>query len=317
MDMEKAFDKIEWDFILAIMEKLGFHPNWISWIRLCISSSSFSIILNGSPFGNFSPEKGLRQGGPLSPFLFILGSKVLSRLLFREESLGNLRGLKISRNSTAIHHFLFADDLLIFGKATQKEANNIHFCLEKYCLWSSQSINSGKSSISFSKNTNPSTKALILNILPYSTFLANSSYLGLPILFDSSKKDDFQFIVDRVSFKMDGWRAKTLFQAGRLMLINSVAAAIPLYAMSSFLLLPTSICSQLDRSFKNFWLGFPSSKTKNQKPFLKVLEFSLHSQSSWGFRPKENERCEPNSPCKARLETPHECRLSLGFTTLW
>jgi hypothetical protein len=262
MDMEKAFDKMEWDFILAIMEKLGFHPTWISWIRLCISSSSFSIILNGSPFGNFSPERGLRQGDPLSPFLFILGSEVLSRLLFREESLGNLRGLKISRNSTAIHHLLFADDLLIFGKATQKEANSIHFCLEKYCLWSGQSITSSKSSISFSKNTNPSTKSLILNILPYSTFPANSSYLGLPILFGSSKKEDFQFIVDRVSSKMDGWHAKTLSQAGRLMLIKSVAAAIPSYAMSSFLL-PSSICSQLDRSFKNFWWGFPSSKTRN------------------------------------------------------
>jgi hypothetical protein len=136
MDMEKAFDKMEWDFILAIMEKLGFLPTWINWIKLCISSSSFSIILNGSPFGRFSPERGLRQGDPLSPFLFILGYEVLSRLLFREESLGNLRGLKISRNSIAIHHLLFADDLLIFGKATQKEANSIHTYFEKYCLWS-------------------------------------------------------------------------------------------------------------------------------------------------------------------------------------
>jgi hypothetical protein len=66
MDMEKAFDKMEWDFILSIMEKLGFHSTWVNWIRLCISSSSFSIILNGSPFGRFSPERGLRQGDSLS-----------------------------------------------------------------------------------------------------------------------------------------------------------------------------------------------------------------------------------------------------------
>jgi hypothetical protein len=216
------------------MEKLGFHPTWINWIRLCVSSSSFSIILNGSPFGSFSPKKRLRQGDPLSPFLFILGSEVLSRLLFKEEAIGNLRGLTISRNSSAIHHLLFADDLLIFGKATPKEANSIHACLEKYCLWPSQSINSGKSSISLLKNTKPSTIALILNILPYSPNPTNFTYLGLPILFGNSKKDAFQNFIDRVNSKMDGWRAKTLSQVGRLMLIKSVAAVISSYAMSFF-----------------------------------------------------------------------------------
>jgi amino acid transporter len=111
MDMEKAFDKMEWDFSLAIMRKLGFHSSWLNWIKLCISSSSFSILINGNPFGLFFPKRGLRQGDPLSPFLFILGSKVLSHLLFREEAVGNLKGLKISRHTSTIHHLLFPDDL--------------------------------------------------------------------------------------------------------------------------------------------------------------------------------------------------------------
>ncbi|XP_059450878.1 uncharacterized protein LOC132181647 [Corylus avellana] len=262
MDMEKAFDKMEWDFILSVMKKLGFHSSWINWIRLCISSSSFSILINGSPFGQFSPKRGLRQGDPLSPFLFILGTEVLSRLLFREETLGNIKGLKISRNTPAIHHLLFADDLLIFGKATLKEANTICSCLKKYCLWSGQSINNGKSSIRFSKNTNLTTAAMILDILPYSKNPSKSIYLGLPILLGNSKKAAFLNILDRVKSKMDGWRAKSLSQAGRLMLINSVATAIPSYAMSTFLL-PKSLCSQLDKAFKKFWWGFPSSKTRN------------------------------------------------------
>ena len=134
LDMVKALDKMEWEFLLSVMKQLGFHSSWITWIILCISSSSFSILINGSPFGLFSPKRGLRQGDPLLPFLFILGLEVLSRLLFRKEALGNIKGLKISRNNPAIHHPFFADDLLIFGKATPKEAFIIQSCLVKYYL---------------------------------------------------------------------------------------------------------------------------------------------------------------------------------------
>ena len=231
LDMEKAFEKMEWDFILLVMIKLGFHSSWINWIRICISSSFFSILINGSPFGLFSPTRGLRQRDSLSPFSFILGSEVLSRLLFKEEVVGNIKGLKISRTSPAIHHLLFADDLLIFGKATPKKATCIHSYLKKYCLWSSQSIKNGKPSIKFSRNINPATANLILNILPFSSFPYRSIYLGLPILFGNSKRSAFLNIIDKVKSKVEGWRAKTLSQAGRLVLIKSVAAIIPSYAL--------------------------------------------------------------------------------------
>jgi hypothetical protein len=94
IDMEKAFDRMEWSFILAILSKLGFHPTWINWICICITSPSFSILINS--FGLFNPKRGLRQGDPLSPFLFILGSEVLSHLLFRQKSQDLLKGIKIA-----------------------------------------------------------------------------------------------------------------------------------------------------------------------------------------------------------------------------
>jgi hypothetical protein len=262
MDMEKAFDRMEWCFLLAIMEKLGFSHTWLSWIKLCISTPSLSILLNGSPFGCISPSRGLRQGDPLSHFLFILGVEVFSRLMFKEEREGSIQGLKIARSCPAIHHLPFADDLLIFGKATATVAAAINSCLIKYYKWSSQLINPSKSSIKFSRNTWPSRIAAISVTFPYPSNHGISMYLGLPILMGNAKKRAFQGLIDKVKSRIEGWRAKTLSQAGRLTLIKSVAVALPSYAMSTFLL-PSSFCFELDRIFKNFWWGFPAHKNKN------------------------------------------------------
>jgi hypothetical protein len=234
MDMEKAFDRMEWPFILAILKQLGFSSIWIDWVRTCIISASFSILLKGSPFAHFTPERGLRQGDPLSPFLFILGSEVLSRLLLREESIGSLKGLRIARNCALINYLLFANDLLLFRKATLIEAASLKSCLDKYCSWSGKSINASKSSIRFSRNTNPVTTVVIRNWFPFDENLPKSLYLGLPIFLENSKRRGFQGIIKKVNSRINGWRAKTLSQTGILVLIKSVAATIPSYAMGTF-----------------------------------------------------------------------------------
>jgi hypothetical protein len=262
LDMEKAFDRMEWKFLLAILEKLGFSPIWISWIRTCISTPTFSILLNGCPYGFIPPSRGLRQGDPLSPFLFILGSKVFSRLMFKEERNGSIQGLQIARNCLAIHHLLFADDLLIFGKATTFVAASIKSCLDKYCRGFDQMVNSSKSSIKFSKNILSSKSETISSIILYPSNLCTSLYLGLPILMGNSKKRAFQGIIDKVLGRIEGWKAKSLSQADKLVLIKSVTAALPSYAISSFLL-PKSFCFELDRIFKNFLRGFSASKSRN------------------------------------------------------
>ena len=151
--------------------------------------------------------------------------------------------MKIARNSPAINHLLYANDLFIFGKASLLEASSIKSCLDKYCSWPCQTVNASKSSIRFSKNTNPttSTSTSILNILPFNPNPTCSIYLGLPILMGSSKGVAFQSIIDSIQHKMEGWRAKTLSQVGRLVLIKAVVAAVPSYAMSTFLLLKASV----------------------------------------------------------------------------
>ena len=262
IDIEKAFDRMEWNFILAILSKLGFHSTWINWIRIYITSPSFSILINSSPFSHFTPERGLRQGGPLSLFLFIFGSEVISRLLLRQKSKGLLRGIKIAQNCSPISHLLFDNDLILFARATFAEATSLKLVLDQYCSWSRQSINISKSSIHFSKNMASSIIQKIGVIFPYKSTLHSSKYLGLPLFFGKSKTAAFKDILDKVSGKIEGWRAKTLSQAARTVLIRSVASTIPSYAMSSFLL-PLFVSTSLDRIFKNFWWGFPTDGSQN------------------------------------------------------
>jgi hypothetical protein len=204
------------------------------------------------PLGFFTPSRGLRQGDPLSPFLFILRTEVLSRLFHQQESIGLLKGIRIAKDCPAITHLLFADDLIIFAKATSSEAATIKSCLDLYCSWSGQQVNVGKSSLLFSKNTSSSTINSIKGIFLYKLTSSSSYYLGLPFIIGKSKKEAFQPILDKVLNKIEGWRAKTLSQAGKTVLIEACAATIPSYAMSTFVLLD-SVCNILDRQFKNFW----------------------------------------------------------------
>jgi hypothetical protein len=120
------------------------------------------VLLNGSPFGLFSPSRDLRQGDPLSPFLFIIGVEVMSSMFHQ-----SLCGFKIARSCSSLNHILFADDLVIFTTATSSQAIIIKDFLNKYSSWSGQTVNANKSNILFSKNTAPSNISAIKNILPY------------------------------------------------------------------------------------------------------------------------------------------------------
>ena len=99
----------------------------------CVSSISFEVMVNGGKFESFMPSRGLRQGDPLSPYLFIIGQEVLSRLLDQELRSRNIYGIKASPNGPAITHVMYADDIVLFSKASPKDAHNIVNVLDKYC----------------------------------------------------------------------------------------------------------------------------------------------------------------------------------------
>ena len=120
LDIEKDYDHISWDFLFQIMEKMGFGRKWISWIKWCISIATFSVLFNGSPTGFFRSSRGLRQGDPLSPYLFVIGLEALSGLLKRVVEGNFILGCKFEGRDGGeliISHLLYADDTVLFRDA--------------------------------------------------------------------------------------------------------------------------------------------------------------------------------------------------------
>ena len=121
LDMSKAYDKVEWDYLKKMMLKLGFHEKWVALIMECVTSVSYSILVNGDPKGYVKPNRGLRQGDPLSPYLFLICAEGLSALLRKAEREKVIQGISISRGGPRVFYLFFVDDSLIFCRATETE----------------------------------------------------------------------------------------------------------------------------------------------------------------------------------------------------
>ena len=121
LDISKAYDRVEQDFLKGIMKKLGLLERWIDRVMSCVTSTSFSVCINVKAFGNIRPFGGLRQGDPLSPYLFLLCAEGFSSMLAKAQDGGRLHRVSICRRAPCISHLLFADDLLLFYRANQEE----------------------------------------------------------------------------------------------------------------------------------------------------------------------------------------------------
>lgn len=132
LDMAKAYDRMEWDFLRRMIVALGFDSKWIDLVMYCVTTVRYKVLVNGKLTETIIPSRGIRQGDPLSPYLFIICVEGLSLLLQREENRGRISGLKVARRAPAVSHLFFADDSLLFFKATITKATVIKEVLKKY-----------------------------------------------------------------------------------------------------------------------------------------------------------------------------------------
>jgi ribonuclease HI len=228
-------------------------------IMECVSSVSYSILINGVPVGNFKPSRGIRQGDPLSPYLFLLCAQVLSIHLLRAQELGLLRGVPTSPKGMRINHLFFADDSLLFCKATIHEWRVLNEVLELYEQASGQRLNKDKTSVFFSRNTTQDVKDLIISIVGVPVSQRYDTYLGLPALVGRSRIGEFENLKERVRRRITDWKTKLLSQAGKEILLKAVVQAIPTYSMSIFLL-PKELCKEINKLMQKFWWGNKGEK---------------------------------------------------------
>ena len=146
LDIEKAFDKINWTFIDFMLLKKGFPQNWGQWISACITSVQYSILINGRPRGKIKPTRGIRQGDPISPFIFVLTMDYLS-ILNQLEKDNLIKGVSFNKKHN-LTHLLFADDILLFMEDDDEIIDNMRFALRLFELASGLNINLNKSTIS-------------------------------------------------------------------------------------------------------------------------------------------------------------------------
>uniref|UniRef100_A0A2N9IMR2 Reverse transcriptase domain-containing protein n=1 Tax=Fagus sylvatica TaxID=28930 RepID=A0A2N9IMR2_FAGSY len=261
LDMSKAYDRVEWGYLEKLMEKMGFYPRWISLTMMCISYVSYSILINGEPHGLIKPSRGLRQGDPLSPYLFLLCAEGLHHMIKLAEHQRILQGVSLCRYGPKITHLFFADDSLLFCRATPQDVEKIQDLLGAYERASGQQVNSDKTTIFFSKGTPQASQAAIQTSLQVPIIKQYEKYLGLPSLVGRNRSASFSQIKERVWTKLKGWKERLLSAAGKEVLIKAVAQAIPTYAMSCFKL-PQSLCQELECMVRKFWWGNNSDSKK-------------------------------------------------------
>ncbi|GKA87761.1 putative RNA-directed DNA polymerase, eukaryota, reverse transcriptase zinc-binding domain protein [Tanacetum coccineum] len=251
VDFEKAFDSLHWDFLDAVMEKMGFGIKWRSWISGCLHNARSSILVNGSPTKEFELFRGLRQGDPLSPFLFILAMEGLHSLTCKAEEIGLFKGASIGRDNMSVSHLMYADDVIFFGEWSQVNTHNLLCMLHCFFLISGLKINVDKS-IVLGVGVSTEEVAQMASIIGCGVSKFPFKYLGVPVGGNMSRCVNWDVVIQKFSSKLSSWKARLLSVGGRLSLIKAVLGNLPTYFMSIYLM-PVSIRSKLEsmRS-KNF-----------------------------------------------------------------
>jgi ribonuclease HI len=274
IDISKAFDTLEWPFLLNVLRKFGFNEVFCNWILVILQSAFLSVSINGKSHGYFACSRGVRQGDPLSPLLFCIAEDVLSRSISKLVAEGKLDLIKGTRNCMVPSHTFYADDLMIFCKGKLDGLRALKDLFESYALESGQKINNAKSTI-YSGSTTPGRLNLIVQLLNFKIGSIPYNYLGVPIFRGKPKASFLQPVADKIKLKLSAWKASLLSIAGRVQLVKAIIQSMMIYSITLYSW-PVSLIKDVERNIRNFiWSGDPEKRklvTVSWKKICRPLE---------------------------------------------
>lgn len=250
---------MSWNAILATLYLMNFPSKWISWIRACISSALFSLLINKQPTSWIKSSRGLRQGDPLSSYLFILVAQNLLAILNFAMQNQMIPGFNpLLRNN--FNHLIYADNLILITQATRKFARNINLCFSIYERLTGQLSNKSKSSIYFPSSFNCRLKNNICSILGFNSATFPLTYLGMTISPKRLAISNFTSLLAKVENTLSIQKLSRISMAGKTILINSVLMSTPVYYLSVYSI-PDTIFDGISKLARTFFC----SKRGNRK----------------------------------------------------
>lgn len=249
-DIEKAFDSVNWDYLFSMMRSLGFGEIWIGWMRECLSTARVAVLFNGSPSNEVTMCRGLCQGDPFSPLLFLIAGEGLNGIIKEAKRHGMINGVKVGKEKVEITNLQYADDTNLVGEASEKEVISMKAVMRIFEIVSGLKVNFAKSRL-IGVNVDEEWLSHMADLLNCGKGQIPFKYLGLPVGANPRRCDTWKPVIDSVKKKLKSWSPNLLSFGARLVLVRHVLSSLPTYFFSLFKA-PKAIINQITSLQRNF-----------------------------------------------------------------